>query len=613
MTKEDVEAAFDNAETIAPLEGQDVDAAGDFADYDAHFKGQNTQNNGDDYQFPPDADDDCPEFRCASLPLNDYGNGKRLAEYYGQNILFVPRLGWYRWGEKRWRPDEDELAVRRDAQKVAGHILAEIPHILLEPWQVDALDLYLATQGELASLQKVKDKTEEQKGRCDALIEIRSKGRSVQELLQKAKAAHRAHARSTGNSPKISNMLLEARVAAATTVGALNADPLMLNCETGVVQFSREADPHGAAWGDGKTVWRAHLLPHDRRQLISKMAVAGYNPKLAFDGQKQCPVWMDFLETVQPEVAVRGFLQRWFGYCLTGLTKEQKLAFFFGGGRNGKSTMVDVIARILADYGTTLPIETLTGTEQRKGSDATPDLVRLPGARFVRASEPEQGKRMKEALIKALTGGEAIMIRRMMQEFVEIEPEFKLTISGNHKPEIRGADDGIWRRVLLVPFEVQIAEKNVDGDLAEKLWAERDGILAWMIAGCLDYLENGLGVPDAVRAATDEYRHESDPMRVFLTTECKITGSPDHFETGRDLCDAFNAWLLSNADSPWGKRTVANRIKERAGTVKGETGYTYTPHKISDTGYRGIKISSAAMDRIAEYGDELRGGTGGRG
>ncbi|MBV1929475.1 MAG: hypothetical protein KUG81_08200 [Gammaproteobacteria bacterium] len=612
MSKKDVQKAFENAETIAPLEGQDGPPDSDYPDHDAHFNGQETQNGDGDGQFPPGADDDCAEARCAGLPLNDYGNGQRLAEYYGHNILYVPRLGWYRWGERRWLPDEDELKVRRDAQKIAGRILGEIPFIVLEPWQLDALNLYLATQGELTKLERVKDRTEEQAERLAILREIQTKGQGVQELLQKAKAEHRKHSRSTGNTPKISNMLLEARVAAATTVGALNADPLMLNCETGVVHFVQEADAHDGAWGDGAPVWQAKLLPHDRGQMISKMAEAGFDPEVKFDGRKQCPVFMDFLEDIQREKDVRDFLQRWFGYSLTGLTREQKLAFFFGGGRNGKSTLVDVVARILADYGTTLPIETLTGSEQRKGSDATPDLVRLPGARFVRASEPEQGKKFKEALVKALTGGEAIMIRRMMQEFVEIDPEFKLTISGNHKPEIRGADDGIWRRVLLVPFNEQVKEENIDPDLAEKLWAERDGILAWMIAGCLDYLENGLGVPETVRKATDEYRNASDPMRVFLTTECTITGAADDFETGRDLGDAFNTWLISIGDTPWGKRTTSNRIKERAGVVKGESGFTFEAHKISDTGYRGIVLSDAARDRIAIHGEELRAGGGGR-
>jgi putative DNA primase/helicase len=553
------------------------------------------------------SDEDQQLARAAAFPLNDFGNGQRLMEYYGEDVLYVPRLGWYRWAKKFWRPDEDELDVRRDAQKIAGRILEEIKHIALEPWETDALDLWATVKSELTVLEKVKDQSEEQKDRQAALREIRLTGERISERLTKAKAAHRAHAKNTGNSSKISNMLAEAKVAAATTVGALNTDKLMLNCENGVLNFTRQVDPFEADWGDATPKWRVDLLPHDRRHLISKMVLAEYDPAAI------CPHFLKFLETVQPSEEMRAFIQRWAGYSLTGLTVEQKLAFFFGGGRNGKSTLVEILARIVADYGTTIPIETLTGTEQRKGSDATPDLVKLPGARFVRASEPEQGQRMKEALIKALTGGEPIMIRRMQQEFVEIVPEFKLTISGNYRPEIRGSDDGIWRRILLVPFAVQIADEDVDQMLPDKLWAERAGILSWMVEGCLDYLKNGLQPPASVTEATAEYRKDSDPLREFLTTECEITGSNTDFSTGRDLADAFNAWLLWRGYSVWGKRKTANEIKARADSVKGATGLMYTYGKRSDTGYLGIRISQDALDRMVRFGDEVRAGVARKG
>lgn len=131
---------------------------------------------------------------------------------------------------------------------------------------------------------------------------------------------------------------------------------------------------------------------------------------------------MRFLERIQPEPEMRAFLQRWFGYSLTGLTNEQKLVFLHGGGRNGKSTLVDLVAKMMGEYATSMPIETLTGSETRKGSDATPDLVRLPGARMVRASEPEKGVQFKEALIKLLTGGEPIMVRRMRRNSLKSIP-----------------------------------------------------------------------------------------------------------------------------------------------------------------------------------------------
>lgn len=549
--------------------------------------------------------DDPPEAAGALLPLTDYGNGQRLVHYFGDDFLWVPRLGWFRWDGKRWASDEDEILVRRDAQKISARIQHEIPFIALDDWQREALDLWRECRDEFQRLDKIKvrDRSEADQARLDELHPIKAAGERAWEVLKAAQKSHLNHARTSGNSGKISNMLLEARAdhRVATPVDGLNADPMKLAVANGVLHFTTVHDEHAASWGQPAEVPQVDLLPHDRRQKISKIAKASYDPGAA------CPTWVSFLARVLPDPEVRSFIKRWFGYSLTGLTSEQKLVFLYGGGRNGKSTMVDTVAEIMADYGSTIPIETLTGSEQRKGSDATPDLVRLPGARFVRASEPEQGQKMKEALIKALTGGEAIMIRRMMQEFVEVVPEFKLTISGNYKPEVRGADDGIWRRIVLVPFLEQIAEDEVDPLLPHKLKAEADGILAWMVEGCLEWMQGGLRVPQSLIDATADYRRESDPPRDFLETQCEVTGSAEDFETGRDLGDAFNAWLLSIGTSTWGKRQTANAFKRRSENFKAQGGQVFTHTKRSDTGYLGIRLKDEARDRIAEYGDALRG------
>lgn len=616
VSNDDVRKAFEAAETLSDVPADpgsiDPNQADDQSDDGREYApdyGDVSGDLGDEWRgdLPPDPDQKLE--KAAAFPLNDYGNGQRLVEYFGDDILFVPRLGWNKWNDRFWEADEDELDVRRSAQKIAARILAEVPFIALEKWENDALDMWAASGEPFKEIEKIKpdDRSPEQSERFAVLDDFRRQANRIQERVQKAKAAHRAHAKNTGNTSKISNMMQEAQVAVATTVDALNANEMMVNCQNGTLEFTNALDPHDEAWGDKEPKWHARLLPHNRKHYISKMMLADYNADAA------CPNWMKFLETIQPDPLVRAFLQRWFGLTITGIKTEQKLAFFHGAGRNGKSTMVDTIARIMADYGTTIPIETLTGSDQRKGSDATPDLVRLPGARLCRASEPEQGQRMKEALIKSLTGGEAIMIRKMQKEFVEIQPEFKLVISGNHKPEVRGADDGIWRRILLVLFGVQIAEADVDEALPRKLWAERDGIFAWMLAGCLDYLESGLQVPDSIRDATNEYREDSDPLRVFLQTHCEITGMPDYFTTGRDLVDAFNAYLLHEGQAAWGKRTAANAVKARAGIVKSEDGVTFAHGKRSDSGYIGIRIKSEARDLIKTYELELKSAANRRG
>lgn len=580
----DIRGALDRAETIPPEEGGEL-PPGD--------------QGGGDFAAPSQ---DAAEVEGAKFPLNDYGNGLRLLHYFGDDMLFVPRLGWYRWQGDRWLADEDELTVRRDAQKIGGKILAEIEHLALEPWEAVALDLAREISAELRQIErkKAEDLSETDRKRKRELREIADRASNIREQFNARKRQHRQHARASGNTSKISNMLQEAKPERSRPIGDLNADPLAVNVANGTLKFVLDVDPLDAEWGQAKPKWQVTMGEHDRADLISKVIPVPY------ERGAKCPHWLGFLDRVQPDPEVQAFLQRWVGYCLTGKTSEQKLVFNYGGGRNGKSTFVDTLARIFADYGTTVPIETLTGTEQRKGSDATPDLVRLPGARFVRASEPEAGTRMKEAMIKALTGGEAIMIRRMMQEFVEVVPEFKLMISGNHKPEIRGSDDGIWRRVLLVPWLEQIGEDEVDPTLPDKLWKEAPGILAWAVEGFLAWADKGLAAPAVVREATDEYRQESDKLRMFLQTECEITGLAEHWTPARDLRDAFNAFLLDRSDAAWGSRAFARALRDRVGIVKGPNGEVFEPVKRSDTGYSGIKIKPDAENLMAKYGEELR-------
>lgn len=175
-----------------------------------------------------------------------------------------------------------------------------------------------------------------------------------------------------------------------------------------------------------------------------------------------------------------------------------------------------------------------------------------------------------------------------------------MTISGNHKPDIRGTDDGIWRRVLLVPFDVQIPENERDDKLIEKLWAERAGILNWLIDGLISYLEGGLDEPAEVLEATQEYRAESDPLGTFLDECCVVDGNPENFLTSRDLIDAFTFWQDQIDGAPWGGRQVSLKLKSLAGRYRSSaTSKTFEKGKRNVTGYRGIKftdIFKSALD-----------------
>ncbi len=383
---------------------------------------------------------------------------------------------------------------------------------------------------------------------------------------------------------------------------ALNTDPLAINCESATLVLVPEVDDHDAAWS-GEAPRPRHVVRerlHERGDLITKMMPVVYDPDAL------CPVFDRFLEDIQPDPEMRAFLQRWFGYSLTGLTSEQKLVFLHGTGRNGKSTLVDLLAKMMGEYATSVPIETLTGSEQRKGADATPDLVRIPGARMVRASEPEEGLRFKEAMIKLLTGGEPIMIRKMREEFVEIDPIFKLTISGNHKPAVRGTDDGIWRRILLVPFDEQIQKDRVDHRLPAKLWAERSGILNWLLAGVRAFLDGGLQEPPGVTEATEEFRDESDPVRRFLMEAAEITGDAADFVSTKDMVDAFTLYLKDNGMAAWTGATVSRRFGEKADVFRTSPGGpVYSRRKTSAAnGFGGIRLVSEMWGRLRMAGQQ---------
>lgn len=522
--------------------------------------------------------------QAALLPLNDVGNGQRLCLYFGDDVLWVPRVGWFVWNGRLWAPDNDKIEVRRRAQKISDRIAREIPFIVLSDRQMQLLAEENALDRERRGLD-VKGEDGSIPPDAQARIdEIDTKLRQIWPLkktLGDVRKAHRSFARTAGNTGRIDAMVTEAGVALSRRLEDLDAGPLDVNTESCLLRFSVERD---TGEGMGRMA-RVETIPHARDQLLTKSVAAAYDP------DARCPMFEAFLLRIMPSAEMRRFLQRWFGLSMTALTGEQKLVFLYGMGANGKSVLVDLMARILGDYGATAKIESLIGKNRRSGGDATPDIIPLVGARFVRASEPEEGERLQEAKIKEMTGGEPMLARGLNADFFEFQPVFKLTISGNHKPDIRGTDDGIWRRVLLVPFDVQIPKAERDPTLVHKLFEERAGILNWAVEGLLDYLEGGLQEPEAVLAATQEYRDESDPVGTMLA-ECTVVDGSDSFIKARDLIEAFRWWQYERGEGMWGERTVSNRIKDKAGKWKHpHSGRSYVAGKASATGYRGITFT----------------------
>jgi putative DNA primase/helicase len=269
----------------------------------------------------------------------------------------------------------------------------------------------------------------------------------------------------------------------------------------------------------------------------------------------EAPVWDAFIGQVQPDPIMRRFIHQWFGLSLTGDIGDQKLAFFYGSGRNGKGTAVEAVAHLAGDYAGSIPIESfLDNGIKRRGDQATPDIARLPGVRFLRVSEPERGAKLNEGLIKMVTGGDPVDARHLNKGFFTFLPDFKMTISGNHKPDIKDNSDGIWRRMQLVPWAVTVAREDIDRDLPAKLKAEASGILNRLIEGLCDWREAGLIEPDQVRLATEAYRDQSDELGRFLHDCCEVgedTPQRPFRVPAKLLHDTYLAWCEQAGGAHW--------------------------------------------------------------
>lgn len=316
----------------------------------------------------------------------------------------------------------------------------------------------------------------------------------------------------------------------------LDAHPWLLNCQNGTLDLHT-----------GK------LLHHRREHLLTKQV------PLAHDPEARCPRWLGFLaEITDNKRDLADFLQRVVGYALTGDTGEQVLFFLHGAGANGKTTFLETVKAMLGDYGQQAEFSTFL---TRQYDSVRNDVARLAGARFVAAVEAESGRRLSEVLVKQLTGGDTVVARFLYAEHFEFHPQFKLFLAGNHKPEIRGTDPGIWRRILLLPFTVTIPKEKQDKRLLQKLRVELPGILSWAVQGCLRCQKRGLDPPKIVLAATNAYRQEEDVIGSFLT-ECCVQRR-DTRSTAKDLYSALQQWCEENGEFVPTQKAFGQRLRER--------------------------------------------------
>jgi P4 family phage/plasmid primase-like protien len=448
--------------------------------------------------------------------LSDLGNGARLARQHGRELRFVDAWGWLHWDGTRWQMDVTGEVMRR--AKRTAITLFEEGTVALQQAQI--------------ALEKLRDSVSEDTPKGDR----KRAQEEVEKQLKKA-SDRMTWALKSQERPRLDAMIALAKSEPPIPARAadFDADPWLLNVQNGVLNLRT-----------------GELMPHAPERLCSRFAPVSLN------ADAQCPTWHAFLHRIFAEDAeLIDYLQRWLGYCLTGQVSEQYLHALWGSGANGKSVLIGTMLALLGDYGATAAPELLL---TRDGKHPT-EVADLQGRRFVCSVETDDGRRLAEAAVKSLTGGDKVKARRMYENFWEFSPTHKLALVTNHKPKITGTDHAIWRRLRLIPFEVTIPDAEQDKALPAKLQAELPGILAWAVRGCLEWQRRGLDAPEKVRTATATYKAESDHLASFLA-EC-VKESPGDELQARVFYQAYVAWCDDNGQKPQNGTAFGLRLGER--------------------------------------------------
>ena len=459
----------------------------------------------------------------ALFHFSDLANAHRIVKAYGDGLI-ATALGWLVYNGQYWKRSDNS----------AEGLAFNLSRLVIDD------PAYVALAASING-KKHKDLTEAQSAA------------GVQKTWTKFAA-------SCENKAKISAALDIARTLLWREMSDMNQDPWLLNVRNGTIDLRTGV-----------------LRPHNREDLITLMAPVEYHA----DGK--CSAFEKALpEIFGGDIEVVQFLQRYLGYCLTGVTAEQKVLIPWGDGANGKSTILGIVQKVLGpDYTGVAPPKLL---EAPKSDRHPTEIADLYGKRLVVASETEEGAQLREAFLKLASGSDRLKGRFMHQDFFEFDPTHKFVLQTNHKPEVKGTDYGIWRRLLLLPFEVIFgdaaavkagdASRLKDKDLPDKLSCELDGILTWMVRGCTQWRDIGLAEPKTVVAATEGYREEQDRIGQFFD-ENYVYDSKKTIEQA-SVYQTYKTWTQESGYYPLGKNKFQKQFlkmtKGRVTAARSTTG-----------------------------------------
>ena len=449
----------------------------------------------------------------------DDANADLLIEQHGADIRFCSSWDkWLLWTGSYWRIDD-----RLDIDRLA----ADVPKMIRRK----AASLTQRRSGALLRMAELQSQFPLPAEHGTLNLEQQGLEKKVTALLKLA-----AQLEGTG---KRGAMLTATRHKVVVHHSDLDNGHFLLNASNGTIDLQTGI-----------------LRPHERADLLTHDVEIPYLPNA------ECPLWLAFLHAVfSGDADLIQFLQRAVGYSLTGDVREQILLICQGVGSNGKSVFLNILRKLLGSLAIQAAPDLLMADKQRRHPTEQADLF---GRRAIICQETGEGRRFNETLVKQLTGGDGIRARRMMEDFWEFNPTHKLWLSTNHKPEIRGTDYAIWRRIRLVPFNVKFTddgEPRKNPDMERQLTEELPGILAWAVAGCLDWQRHGLGKAAAVEAATASYQAEMDIFAAWIG-ECCINGK--RFEAkAADLYRSYVQWCEQSGEHPEKQRRFGMRLTER--------------------------------------------------
>jgi len=339
------------------------------------------------------------------------------------------------------------------------------------------------------------------------------------------KNARRKFAQSSLSKASLERMIDLAKSLVMVDDSKLDGDPWLLNTINGTIDLRT---------GDCEE--------HDPRDLLTKLA------PVAADPTAKCPLFKQFLKRItNGDRALMKYIKKCAGYTLTGSTQEQ--VFFFCNGKsgsNGKSTLANLLRDMMGDYSRHTPTDTLLTKQYDNNIPA--DLARLAGVRMVTAIEANFNRHLDEAKLKSMTGGEPITARFMRQNFFEFTPAFKLWLVANDMPRVRGTDTAFWRRVRVIPFEVQIPDSEKDLELPAKLREEFPGILNWAVRGCKEWQANGLIEPPSVKQASGRWLEAADHLKRFVAE--RLISDPTNKVASSALINDYTLWCTENGEQP---------------------------------------------------------------